>query len=402
LQLEKLLGSDGISDELKESMVQRLRAVENALENEDFADATIVKKCGVQKQNWTLSNKSRQAVVARAPQSLVIHVNRSCFNEMTGAQTKNYADVTFPTSLDLGQWCAGGDQHQLRSEKTDQEKVDWPMNPAESMLSTSEEGAEELYQLRAVVTHHGRHENGHYICYRLHEGKQPIQSSVNEENEMVGADDSRRQERWWRLSDEDVTAVSEDTVLCQGEVFMLFYEKVNTMANVPVETSSIKESTIEKRTSQGHDIAAVSTTDLDVLTNGSLSTTDSTIPAECVEPTPQPTLPKTSAPQSDASKLIPNDIEKDSSAISTTAVNTSIAEASVGSETPPDDSNHPSSSEQEDKEIDDTAIEKEDSSQTSSIQQQQPPIVMRTAGITERHDSADGIDPAGLRMVAAT
>jgi len=401
LQLEKLLGSDGISDELKETMIQRLKAVESALENEDFADATIVKKCGVQKQNWTLSNKSRQAVVARAPQSLVIHVNRSCFNEMTGAQTKNYADVTFPMSLDLGQWCAGGDQRQLISEKTDQIKVDWPMNPVESMLPNSEKGAEELYQLRAVVTHHGRHENGHYICYRLHEVKQPAQSSDNEEDKTAGADDSRREERWWRLSDEDVTAVSEDIVLCQGEVFMLFYEKVNTIASVPVESSSIKESDIEKRTLQGHDIAAVSASDLDVLIDGPLSTTDPTIIAESNEHTPPFALPKHSTPQNDASALMSNGIEKDSSVTFTNIVDTSIAEAAVEPETPLDDSNLPSSSEQEGKEIDDTVIEKENSSQASSTQQQ-PPIIMRTAGITERHDSADGIDPTGLRMVAAT
>jgi hypothetical protein len=70
-----------------------------------------------------------------------------------------------------------------------------------------------------VITHYGRHENGHYICYR--------QSPYDIKNDDELDDDTQKKTRpWWRLSDEEVKEVSEDVVLAQGGVFMLFYEQV--------------------------------------------------------------------------------------------------------------------------------------------------------------------------------
>merc|ERR1712113_426557 len=155
------------------------------------------------------STKTRQAVLGRAPQSLVVHVNRSVFDEVTFGQRKNYASVRFPLRLDLARWMLGED-----GEK----------KPTESILRSSKSGAERLYRLKAVVTHYGRHENGHYICYRRHSMRPPKAEGHGSPEDDVG-------KRWWRLSDEDVSPVDEETVLKQGGVFMLFYEREEAVKN---------------------------------------------------------------------------------------------------------------------------------------------------------------------------
>lgn len=208
-QLLQLLHNSTDKSDLQKSVHRRLDVVHEVLESDDYSDRALTTTCQIPKKAWQSTTKSRQAVIARAPKSLVIHVNRSVFNEMTGAQTKNYAEVSFPATLDLSPWCLGKPPHGLKQTE------DWSMNPAESMLPddfSARRARPALYSLRAVVTHFGRHENGHYICYR----KVPA---------IPGDDSKKTQERWWRLSDEDVSSVSEEEVLNQGGVFMLFYEQ---------------------------------------------------------------------------------------------------------------------------------------------------------------------------------
>ena len=81
-----------------------------------------------------------------------------------------------------------------------------------------------IYELRAVVTHYGRHENGHYICYRKH----PVAHDIDEKG--------LEEEQWWRLSDDDVMKVSEDNVLGQGGIFMLFYDCIEPAS--PISSQS--------------------------------------------------------------------------------------------------------------------------------------------------------------------
>jgi len=90
---------------------------------------------------------------------------------------------------------------------------EWHLDPEEPMISGTSRPSKlrgPIYELRAVVTHYGKHENGHYICYRKHPGQ------------ALGA--GRESGDWWRLSDDDVAKVSEENVLGQGGVFMLFYD----------------------------------------------------------------------------------------------------------------------------------------------------------------------------------
>ncbi|KAG9932613.1 cysteine proteinase, partial [Aureobasidium melanogenum] len=210
--------SVSLPPELRAMVVQRLQAVEQALADGDVSDDTLNKKCQIPKKSRVSSTKTRQAVVARAPQCLVIHVNRSVFDEYTGAQSKNLAEVTYPKTLNLGPWCLG-------TTRTAGDQEEWRMDPSRSMIGSSGKDARSEYILRAAVTHYGRHENGHYICYREH--PEHIQDSDN--NTLA----KHTPTKWWRLSDDDVSAISEDHVLGQGGVFMLFYERVD----VPVPGS---------------------------------------------------------------------------------------------------------------------------------------------------------------------
>ncbi|KAI9698770.1 MAG: hypothetical protein M1836_003880 [Candelina mexicana] len=229
-QLEKLLreqsseptGSDSIgsslqSRELHALASERLEAVNTSLENEDFEDKTLLNVCKISPRNRVTTTKSRQAVIARAPQTLIIHVNRSVFDERTGLQRKNHANVQYPDFLELDAWCLGS-EHCSSSEQ--EEREEWNLEPGASMLPSKDpihSSGNCNYRLRAMITHYGRHENGHYTCYRRY----PSVSSSEVDTDI----DKGSKERWWRLSDENVEMVSEDEVLAQGNVFMLFYER---------------------------------------------------------------------------------------------------------------------------------------------------------------------------------
>lgn len=207
--------------ELRAQAFQRLSAIQRALEEDDFADKTLHETCQIPKKARVSSTKTRQAVVGRVPHSLAIHVNRSVFDEMTGIQRKNYAHVRWPARLDLGSWV-------LPTERQDAEDAASSLLRSEGDCGQAGENTRDeslAYRIKAVVTHYGRHENGHYICYRQHPVRPRVEEELESVDEGLHKPDSGVEMRWWRLSDEDVTAVSEDEVLKQGGVFMLFYER---------------------------------------------------------------------------------------------------------------------------------------------------------------------------------
>ncbi len=123
-----------------------------------------------------LRNKAKQITVSRLPKDLVLHINRSIFDDW-GNQRKNASPIQFPIKLEFFRsWC-------------------WP--PA---TMVEQDAVEAVYELRCVVTHHGRHENGHYVAF------------------------AKRDKDWYCFNDEIVTKVNEADVLSRGNVFMLFYE----------------------------------------------------------------------------------------------------------------------------------------------------------------------------------
>lgn len=228
---------------LQEKIAERLKAVTEALANDDFSDKTLKEVCQISKKAHTSSTKTRQAVIGRAPRSLVVHINRSVFDEMTGAQRKNYAAVRYPQVLDLGKWMLGSKVPADGSEDPKSLAELAITEASESMLSSRTQRDQCLYRLKAVVTHYGRHENGHYIAYRQHpravratgEAAEDAEDSKSEEE--TPNDDSGKLP-WWRLSDEDVSTVSDEDVLQQGGVFMLFYEREEQPVDVPAAVPS--------------------------------------------------------------------------------------------------------------------------------------------------------------------
>ncbi|KAF2023525.1 cysteine proteinase [Setomelanomma holmii] len=204
---------------------EKLNAVSEMVDDEKFDDNTLVKTLNIAKKNWVQSSKSKQIVVARAPKSLVLHVNRSIFDEMTGAQYKNSATVSYPQILDMGSWCLGSSPSG--SGQPDMSLEEWPRDPKQSMLPHPK-GLPTVpssfqYRLRAAVTHFGSHGNGHYICYRPHPRMrlEDQQKDQPEDQQEDSAD-----EQWWRFSDDSVYAVPEEQSH-QANVFMLFYERID-------------------------------------------------------------------------------------------------------------------------------------------------------------------------------
>ncbi|KAI0201122.1 hypothetical protein F4808DRAFT_140160 [Astrocystis sublimbata] len=232
------------ADASRESLA-RLQPIEEALEEDDFEEETLRDKCKILKQHRLTSTKTKQMVIGRPPASLAVHINRSVFDENTGQMFKNLAAVRFPSTLDLAPWCLGS----AGSYDTAQDVIEqWSSDPRSSMVSGDHHPSKisgPIYELRAVITHQGRHENGHYVCYRKHprqhnaapaassnesdETQSDDQSQPTQEtqSESEGQDVIDEDSKWWRLSDETVWEVDEETVLAQSGVFMLFYDCVD-------------------------------------------------------------------------------------------------------------------------------------------------------------------------------
>ncbi|KIW33439.1 uncharacterized protein PV07_00291 [Cladophialophora immunda] len=131
-----------------------------------------------EKQKPVLRTKAKQITVGRLPKDLVLHINRSIFDNC-GNQLKNTAQVRAPTRLDfLSRWCAP--------------------------LDKNDDSVEVVYELKCVVTHYGSHHDGHYIAL------------------------GKRDKDWYSFNDERVTRISEEEVLSRGNGFMLFYEAVGS------------------------------------------------------------------------------------------------------------------------------------------------------------------------------
>ncbi|KAI1823161.1 cysteine proteinase [Xylaria intraflava] len=261
----------GSSEDALREPLRRLDAVNRALEEDDFEEKTLRDECGISKQHRVSSTKTKQMVIGRPPSSLAIHINRSVFDETTGQMFKNLAAVRFPSTLDLGPWCLGsagscapnaniGEESPIKQTDTEEQ---WSSDPKSSMVSGDLKPSKitgPIYELRAVITHQGRHENGHYVCYRKHPCHEVRDEGNTNEND-VDEDDADEDEshiadqesprdsepektdidlKWWRLSDETVWEVTEESVLAQSGVFMLFYDCVDQN---PVLISKCRDTT---------------------------------------------------------------------------------------------------------------------------------------------------------------
>ncbi|KAI9850263.1 MAG: hypothetical protein M1838_005946 [Thelocarpon superellum] len=245
-----VVSADGNASEdlVRRSVRARLEVVDAALEEDDFSEATLTNKCKIPSKRRIPATKSRQAVVARAPKSLVIHVNRSIFDPFSGAQKKNYAEVRFQETLELGPWCLGTSAAgRPMDENAPMEQ--WELDPSRSMLperGSTSQGPQ--YQLCGIITHQGRHENGHYVCYRPSPTEPRGAKSETRSSETPGR-------QWWRISDDDVLMVSREHALSQGGVFMLFYERVEDEPDPELIRSDppLRETTLVQNTPAAED-----------------------------------------------------------------------------------------------------------------------------------------------------
>ncbi|KAH7165925.1 hypothetical protein EDB81DRAFT_267444 [Dactylonectria macrodidyma] len=276
--IEKMREGSTSEGQLAEPL-RRLEAVELALEEDEFDEKTLTEKCKISQQSKVSATKTKQIVVARPPQSLAIHMNRSVFDPMTFNMMKNSAPVNFPMTLDLGPWCLGSAGSHSVEASDGEEEEQWQSDPRESMIA-GDLGPSKLtgpiYELRAIVTHYGRHENGHYICYRRHprntspptpmEDKEASAEPGDQDNapvaqpDMTNVESGQRSEDgeaemdWWRLSDHNVSMVNEETVLSLSPgVFMLFYDCVDPNTVLTAEDGPMEDAHEEAdTTAQGN------------------------------------------------------------------------------------------------------------------------------------------------------
>lgn len=270
--LTKLLDKfkeSGSTSEQMQAPLQRLEAVELALEEDHFDDKTVTEKCKISPQGKVNTTKTKQIVIARPPQSLAIHVNRSVFDPRTFDMIKNSAPVSFPLTLDLGPWCLGSaeDVEEKQASKASSDdgssEEQWLLDPKASMIAGDLSPSRltgPIYELRAAVTHYGRHENGHYICYRKYPDSEvpkeedlppPVLDASIDGEETDGASEDEKKpftpprgqnSGWWRLSDHNVSKVDEDVVMSLSPgVFMLFYECVDPSMILQSEADSMED-----------------------------------------------------------------------------------------------------------------------------------------------------------------
>lgn len=205
LALLESLDTEPATEALRKQSSDRLSIIKQVIDNGDYSDQALTETCRIPKRAWKSSTKTRQAVVARCPPALTIHINRSLFDEHTGQQRKNHAKVTYPTQLDMSRWTLGS-QDDLQQCET------WQTEPLASMADSNSDQSNRssIYVLKAVISHEGQHEDGHYICYRQHAGGS----------------------KWWELSDDSVVEVDREDVLGQTGAFMLFYERLDVGVEV--------------------------------------------------------------------------------------------------------------------------------------------------------------------------
>ncbi len=194
-----MLRSRGIREDgpLKAAL-GRLAAVEAAIEIDDFEEKTLTERCNIGPKLMVQSTKTKQVGIARPPASIAFHINRSMYNEFTGHTVKNLAPVRFPKVLNPWAlvhrgapppWCpmlAGTSTAPLPDRPT---RSQWQLPPQLPMVAGSQQKsnlAGPYYELRAVITHYGLHENGHYVCYRKHP---PSRRMAEEEDENPDSED---------------------------------------------------------------------------------------------------------------------------------------------------------------------------------------------------------------------
>jgi ubiquitin carboxyl-terminal hydrolase 1 len=199
---------------------------------------------------------TKQAMIARPPPVLALHLNRSLHYGSYAA--KNTIVVQFPELLDLTPFTTSGKLSVVPSAPM---STTPPVHPRSTTPTPSTYATPRtMYRLASVVCHYGQHSFGHYICYRrkprpldnksrwnpprllsdpiaaLQRASSISQGAVDYAGgeEAVWAEDDLADvgtgtgRGWLRISDDSVSEVGIESVLAQGSAaFMLYYERVS-------------------------------------------------------------------------------------------------------------------------------------------------------------------------------
>ncbi|KAK3827378.1 MAG: hypothetical protein J3R72DRAFT_374161, partial [Linnemannia gamsii] len=191
---------------------------------------------------------TKHSMVAKPPQALCLHLNRSMFTS-SGQMAKNPCKVVFESRLDFTRFTTSGyltttvSNNKMASSTNGRIPLSSSTSFSGSLSSSTlapwaghhhpsrtsvapavklteqdgkddEDGEQVAYHLWSVVVHMGSHNSGHFVTYRR------IPSSADEQPAREVSND----DKWWRISDEDVQIV-EWALVKNAEAYMLFYEK---------------------------------------------------------------------------------------------------------------------------------------------------------------------------------
>ncbi|CAL1700068.1 unnamed protein product [Somion occarium] len=205
---------------------------------------------GVKMEKVLSRESTKQAMIARPPPVLALHLNRSM--HWGHYATKNTCHIFFPELLDLSPYTTSGKLSTIPDKPISEQG---PFIPRSTTPTPATYAAPRvLYRLSAIVCHYGQHSFGHYVCYRRK--PRPMSSGARrfappklvcplgctcEKCQMYGpvrdeAEDGEEKlipsrnvpgRGWLRISDESVQEVGLETVLREGSgAFMLYYERV--------------------------------------------------------------------------------------------------------------------------------------------------------------------------------
>lgn len=207
------------SDKLLETLKKRISEIDTELAKDYIADEVFEQL--TTKQMIRKTRKCKQIFLSRPPPLLCLHINRSVIDPHTFMIVKNSRNLSFPALLDLLPYVAEPSDIEMDarlpfrkqdrytekspgedegSDVEDNEKEVAEKSPAADRQAPPKLHQMPLYKLRAVISHMGTHNYGHYICYRHFRGV------------------------WWKVNDEAVYPTTEDEVLNSPGTFMLFYE----------------------------------------------------------------------------------------------------------------------------------------------------------------------------------
>ncbi|GLD97595.1 hypothetical protein PINS_up006285 [Pythium insidiosum] len=139
-----------------------------------------------------LCDYTKRMQFSRCPDVLCFHFNRKVFHAWSGNTRKLDTHVAFPIELDMSPFC----RFEQPSNRSTSEA------PAPLLGISPPPAPHLLYELTAVILHHGSDRSGHFTAFRR------VRSS----------------QQWFFISDATVRDASEDEVL-RSCAYMLFYER---------------------------------------------------------------------------------------------------------------------------------------------------------------------------------